>query len=395
MWFDLLRKQPDLRTPCFVYNLEALKENAASYRRVAAGRCVRVLYATMANPRPEVLRAVREVGLGAFVNSIEHLRLALDAGIAPADIVFAGSGHGAPVQRALATLGVEYCADSTAQLDSYRALRPVGRYGVRVNVCSLLAHCRFADPAPRLGLTIGEVRRALGFDRSVAILHAYVGTNLTSSEIYLAVLDALTTLGEEYEQVREIDLGGGFALPPIDGSALTMWQAIMRAWHERTRASAHRLRLTIEPGRSIARTAGMLFATVTDVKVRGDERYVVVNTSSSWYPRRLIHGAEDHVVRVCGRAISSSPLIMTSICGASTYSNDILARLPLPVVRQGDVLQFDAAGAYCESMHLDFLGMERPTFWACEGGRIWQLETGAGVSSTLVVDVDPTEALND
>lgn len=383
MWSDLRRVQPSLRTPCYVYDLEVLKENATSYVRLTAGLRVRILYATMANPRHEVLRVVRQAGIGAFVNSIEHLDLVLGAGIAPVDVVFAGSGHPIDVQLAISSSGVEYCADSMEQLASYRALQPVGRYGVRANLGSLLAGSSIADPAPRLGLTYEEIREALCGDRSVSILHAYVGTNLTSPAIYLAVLDELVKLAEEFEQVHEIDLGGGFASPPTDDPAFAMWNSIMHAWCDRTDAIGDRLRLTIEPGRSIARTGGALFVTVTDVKVRGDERFVLVDTGSSWYPRRLIHGAEDHVVNICGHVISDGPLQVTSICGASTYSNDILARVLLPEVEIGDVLQFAAAGAYCESMHLDFLGMDRPSFWVRDGDRLWPVEKGQDLQSRM------------
>lgn len=381
MWGELWRRQPELRTPCFVYDLQDLRENAASYRQVAGDRRVRVLYATMANPRLEVLRAVRQAGLGAFVNSTAHLRVALAAGIPPEAIVFAGSGHQTGILGAVAASGVEYCADSVEQLIAYRALRPAGKTGVRMNVGSLLAANDFPDPAPRLGLTVTEAREALGRDREVTILHAYVGTNLTSPDIYLATLEALVGLAADWEQIREIDLGGGFALPPRSGDALGMWQTIMAAWSARTAATADRLRLTIEPGRSIAGTGGVLYAGVTDVKERAGERYVLVDTSSTWYPRRLVHGAEDHVVRVCGAP--DGPRAMTSICGASTYSNDILARLPLPPVRVGDVLELATAGAYCESMHLDFLGMDRPEFWARDGNEVWRLEAGGSSPSVF------------
>lgn len=372
MWNDLKRIEPNLHTPCYVYDIDRLRENAYSYRRITDGRRVRVLYATMANPRDIVIRTVRQVGLGAFVNSMQHLRVVLDAGVSTSDVVFAGSGHSSAVQASLAHLGVCYCADSDNQLAAYLALRPEGQIGLRVNLGSLLSTA--VDPAPRLGMTESEIRDALSSCTAVSMLHTYVGTNLSTADSYISAIKAMARIARDFDQVRDIDLGGGFALPPVSGAPMEMWQKVMDEWNQCSSQVSGRIRLTIEPGRSIVRTAGSLFVTVTDVKMRGTSRFILVDSSSTWYPRRLVHGAEDHVVRASDGSMQGESWTPAFVCGASTFSNDILVNTSVPPVEVGDVLELAYAGAYCESMHLDFLGMDAPTFWTLESGRLERIK---------------------
>ena len=363
MWSRLKLLGPAISTPCYVYDLALVTKNARAFAE-SAPELVRVLYATMANPRPEMIKAARRAGLGAFVNSHEHLMLARRVGIPANEIVVAGSGHSPFLMETFAKSGADYCADSLSQLLSYSKFTAAGRVGVRVNLGSLLGSRNENDPAPRLGLTVDEVRQALSRCKHVQILHVYVGTNLGAPDVYLSALDQLAKLTREFPQITDLDLGGGFAYPPSVHDGAKMWQRVLSFW-EGGRFERQGLRLTIEPGRAIVRSAGVLYATVTDVKERALERFILVDTSATWYPRTFVHNANDHSVAIVDRDEMLGQRSAT-ICGSTTYSGDILARAKLPEVIVGDVLEFRGAGAYCESMHMDFLGVSAPAFWALD-----------------------------
>jgi diaminopimelate decarboxylase len=352
-----------------VYDLDRLRLSAEAFRSTTSGSA-RVLYATMANPRPEILAITRQCDLGAFVNSLSHLAAALQAGVPPTEIMFAGSGHDRSTLEHVAGAGVGYCADSPGQLERYLACSPTGQIGVRVNLGSLLDLAASEDPAPRLGLTLPEVQECLTRHPEVSMLHVYVGTNLTESSRHVHALEHLLSLAGRFAQVTDIDLGGGFSTPPADRAVPPQLEEVLTAWRAATGRHGRALRLTVEPGRSLVRYAGRLFVTVTDVKHRGDQQYAIVDTSATWYPRMVVHGAQDHEVSLASRATGDGDRLETRICGSSTFSRDVLAQAMLPLLEVGDVLELAAAGAYCEAMHMDFLGLPRPGFFAEESGRL-------------------------
>ncbi|HEV2722356.1 MAG TPA: hypothetical protein VG323_20215 [Thermoanaerobaculia bacterium] len=346
------------RTPCFTYNLAQFRQNARSFAACTPAD-VRVLYATMANPRAQFVAAAVASGLGVFVNSLDHLAVVRRCAEAPTAITFAASGNSASEQDAVAAAGATYIADSVAQFRAYIVRHPRARAGVRLNVGSLLGD-RSLDPAPRLGLTPEELGVLNPDERArMRVLHVYVGTNLGAAHAHLRALDALAPLVDVYSAVDEIDLGGGFARSPADEpAAAEMWDAVLAAWTRFAPRRRQALTLTVEPGRALAASAGTLYTAVTDVKTRDAVRFVVVDTSSTWYPRTLIHAASDHAVSIVGAAHGTPRAAI--VCGSTTFSNDILAHCVLPDVNVGDVLAFRFAGAYCEAMHLDFLGVTAP-----------------------------------
>ena len=347
-----------ISTPYFQYDLDKVIDNAKAYKRLAKNG-VRILYATMANARKEILEAVKEAKIGVFVNSISHLRTSLKVGIKPKDIVFAGSGHTELLMKSISSLGLNYHADSFRQLESYLSFSPKGKIGLRVNVGSLLDNPQL-DPAPRLGMSVDEIYEAIAiYKDQVSTLHVYVGTNLLNSDLHCNCLRALTDIAKNYPVITDIDIGGGFAFAPGDRRDHGMWQEVLRVWEDQIEKSNH-LQLTIEPGRSIVRTAGKFYVKVTDVRYRHNNIFVTVDSSGTWFPRKIVHDADEEIVSVVDKELSSNVFKKTHICGNTTFSKDFLSVSDLPEMEIGDTICFSAAGAYNEAMHMDFLGIPAP-----------------------------------
>jgi len=348
----------NVSTPYFHYDLDKVIDNANSYKRLAING-VRILYATMANARSAILEAIEEAEIGVFVNSFSHLKTSLKVGIKPENIVFAGSGHTEVLMKSISSLGLNYHADSFRQLESYLSFSPKGKIGLRVNVGSLVDNPQL-DPAPRLGMAIDQIHKAIEvYKDRISTLHVYVGTNLLNSDMHCTCLRALTKIAKKYPVITDIDLGGGFAFAPGDSRDHGMWQEVLRVWENIVKKSKH-LQLTIEPGRSIVRTAGKFYVKVTDVRYRHNDIFVTVDSSGAWFPRKIIHDIDEDVVFVVGKKHPSNNFKKTNICGSTTFSRDFLSISNLPDLEIGDTICFSASGAYYEAMHMDFLGIPAP-----------------------------------
>lgn len=347
-----------INTPYYRYDLDKIIENIMAYKRITKNG-VRILYATMANARPEVIESVKDASIGVFVNSLLHLETAIKAGIKTTDIVFAGSGHTDNLLKFIAKQGVGYHADSLNQLEKYMNYSPTGNIGLRVNVGSLIDEPE-ADPAPRLGMSVDEIHKANSiYGDSISTLHVYVGTNLLNSSMHCRCLEKLVCLAEQLKGITDIDLGGGFAFAPGDSHDQGMWSDVLVKW-ENISNGRDNFQLTIEPGRSIVRTAGEFYVMVTDIKKTSNETFITVDSSGTWFPRKIVHDLDEEIVSVINKNNPSSVLKLTHICGSTTFSKDFLSISMLPDLEIGDILCFSAAGAYNESMHMDFLGIPAP-----------------------------------
>jgi diaminopimelate decarboxylase len=326
-----------------------------------------VHFATMANASPDVLRAVREAGLAAFVNSLGHLDLVLSLGFRPEEIVFTASAMDAHTMRRVHEVGVLVNLDSLSQAAAWQAAFPSAPAGLRCNIGDRVTPRQtragyFLGRDSRLGLTIPEIEVFSGATW-VNGLHLYLGTDIRDLGHFRECYEILAELARLFPGLRYLDFGGGFGVPR-DGEVFDFaayGRMVEQVMSRVSRDLGRTVRLVLEPGRLISAEAGHFVCRVVDVKERPGRLVVGVNASSAQFPRPLLYPEDAfHPVTLlfCGgpRGALEDPL-PTDVCGCSTYSRDYLSRgVLLPPARPGDLVVFGHAGAYCSSARSDFLG---------------------------------------
>src|SRR5690606_14805031 len=107
--------------------------------------------------------------------------------------------------------------------------------------------------------------------------------------------------------------------------------------------------LWIEPGRYFVAAAGVLLARVTQLKTKGDVRYVGVATGMNSLIRPALYGAHHEIVNLT--RLEEPATEQVNIVGPICETADVLGhdRL-LPPTREGDVLLIANAGAYGHAM---------------------------------------------
>jgi len=121
------------------------------------------------------------------------------------------------------------------------------------------------------------------------------------------------------------------------------------------------VRVYCEPGRSMVAEAGVFVARVTDIKELLGDTFVAVDGSVAVFPRPFHHPDNLHHVRAL-RPETHGKVGSVVIVGRTTFSRDILARCELCEPKMGDLLVFEDAGAYCQSMSSQFLGQKAPAY---------------------------------
>jgi diaminopimelate decarboxylase len=362
--------------PTYVYDLATLRARCAEVGALPIRR-KSVYFASMANDHPQVIECITGEGHGVFVNSGNHLDVALGCGL-PADrVLYASSNMVDEEMRRCAGLGVRVVLDSVEQLRRFGAIAGPGyEVGLRVSVGFVDGDTVRADPGYRFGVLPGELPEALEVARARGLriggVHSYFGTNLPAQPLVDAI-GRLVDVAAAIPDVAFVDAAGGFAvnMPGEPQFDLDTYGRGVRAHLERLeRLVGHPVEFLVEPGRYLAASCGYFFVSVVDVKERADRVFVGTNGSVAVFPRPLMY--PEVAEHPCG-IVRRDPLEPPDdrpiyVSGSSTYSRDFLARdLRLPLPRVGDTLVFENAGAYCRSMATRFLGKDQPVEVVLDG----------------------------
>lgn len=353
------------KTPFYCYSRGVIRNTIAELMAAFPIDNFQLLFATMANDNPEFLRIVASRDVGACVNSIKHLNLALDNGISPGKIQFTSTGLPVEDMITLVKKGVAVNFDSLQQLEKWFQLQQGGYAGVRINTRSLTANIPVTD---RLGIEATQLSQAQGlaakFKGTINGMHIYVGTNYANHFEMMPPLNAFFELAATLPSLEYVNIGGGVGIDYLDeGSAFNLREygfAIQKLIGDLRQRLKRNIRLIFEPGRRLAAPSGWLITRVTDIKKLNNIRYIVVDASISVFPRPFHHPDSPH------RAITPFKngelgFEESVVVGKTTFSRDILSRSSLSrSLETGDILVFDQAGAYCDSMRSKFLGQKEP-----------------------------------
>jgi len=203
------------------------------------------------------------------------------------------------------------------------------------------SHSKFGIPL----FELEEVRQLLAdCGATVVGLHAHVGSGILTPENWQEVGRELIVVAQDFPALRYLDLGGGLGVPEKAGQRPLDMAAVDKGIAE-IRAARPGLEIWLEPGRYLVAEAGVLIATVTQTKGKGQMQYVGVSTGMNSLIRPALYGAFHEIANLSrwGEAASQIVTVVGPIC----ESGDRLgADRLLPPCWEGDVLAVANAGAY-------------------------------------------------
>ena len=214
------------------------------------------------------------------------------------------------------------------------------------------SHVRTAGTRSKFGVPISEVRDVARLAREahtrVIGLQAHIGSGIFDVTSWEHTARLLSSVSQAFDELRVIDVGGGLGVPErLDqpGVNLAQLDTLLMA----VRAEYPHLEVWLEPGRYLVAAAGVLLARVTQLKSKGNVRFIGVATGMNSLIRPVLYGAYHEIVNLS--RIDEPATELVSVVGPICESADTLGhdRL-LPPTREGDVLLIANAGAYGHAM---------------------------------------------
>ncbi|HNP64620.1 MAG TPA: bifunctional aspartate kinase/diaminopimelate decarboxylase [Woeseiaceae bacterium] len=352
---DELIALADKQLNAYVYDRQSVVDAARSLKNLK--NVSRILYAVKANFNPELLRTLAKEDVDfecVSPGEIEWLEANIP-GIDLGRILFTPNFAPRDEYEWAIDKGLQLTLDNLYPLQAWPEIFKGQSLFVRVDpgqgrghhehVKTAGVHSKFGVPR----FEIEELKKlVMAAGAEVVGIHAHSGSGILDPNNWRSIAGELVLVAEQFPQVRAIDLGGGIGVPekpgdnPIDLVQLDETLAEIKLAYPQ-------FELWLEPGRYLVARAGVLLTRCTQIKGKGEMRYVGVGTGMNSLIRPALYGSYHEIVNLtrADQAASETVTVVGPICETGDrLGSDRL----LPPTEEGDVILIANAGAYGYAM---------------------------------------------
>lgn len=360
-----LDKFQGLETPFYYYDLDTLRATLAEINKHTKGTNFDVHYALKANVNPMVLKTIQEAGLGADCVSGGEVQAALDAGVSPSKIVFAGVGK-ADWEINLGLENDIFCfnVESIPELEVINEL--AGLKGKKANVALRINPNVSANThhyittglnENKFGINLSELDQVTDIVKSLPNvklvgIHFHIGSQITDMTSFQGLCVRVNELQEHFEshniKLENINVGGGlginyqhpnhFPIPDFD--------AYFKVFREHLELRPGQT-LHFELGRSVVAQCGSLIAKVLYVKEGTSKKFAILDAGFTELIRPALYQAYHRIENLSSNLAEEQYDVVGPIC----ESSDVFAKeYAMNQTKRGDIIALRSAGAYGEIM---------------------------------------------
>ena len=359
-------KFQQLRTPFYYYDAELLRKTLQTINDEAGKHEGFVVhYAVKANANPQLLRIIRQAGLGADCVSGGEIEASIKAGFPASKIVFAGVGKSdweinLGLDNDIFCFNVESIPELEVINDLATQKGKVARVAFRLNpnvgahthanITTGLAENKFGI-AMRDMMSVIEEASQMEHVKVVG-LHFHIGSQILDMGDFEALCNRVNELQNELERhriiVEHINVGGGLGVDYQHPNRVPIPD--FKAYFD-TYAKKLRLRpgqtLHFELGRAVVAQCGSLLTRTLYIKKGAVKQFCIVDAGFTDLIRPALYQAYHKIENIT----SEEPAQTYDVVGPICESTDVFAKqIDLNGCRRGDLLAIRSAGAYGEIM---------------------------------------------
>lgn len=355
--------------PLYVYDTAVMERQYKRLSKAFGGAKVKINYACKALNNLNVLKFFKSLGSGLDTVSIQEVHLGLRAGFAPEDIIFTPNGVSISEIIEAAELGVRINIDNLGILEQFAA-----RFGDSYPVCIRLnPHINAGGNSKisvghidsKFGISIHQTRHLERLVKSLGVrvegLHMHTGSDILDVEVFLRGAELLLDVARDFDGLRYIDFGSGFKVAYKPGDISTnveeLGEKMTALFDAFCKEYGRELQLEFEPGKFLVSESGYFLCEVNATKTTTATVFAQVNSGLNHLIRPMFYDAYHHITNVSNP--DGKPRVYTVvgyICETDTFASDRL----ISEIREGDVLAFHNAGAYCFTMSNNYNSRLRP-----------------------------------
>lgn len=353
-------------TPFYCYSKSSLVENYQNFSQAFEGVDHKICYAIKANPNINIVKIFASFGAGIDAVSMGEIYRALEAGIDPKKIVFAGVGKTKVEMEFALKNGVEeFSIESEPELfllnEVALSLNLKAKIALRVNPnVDAKTHSKISTgkKGDKFGIDIEEAPRIYQLANNLAGIEVFgisthIGSQITSlepfSKAFTKIKDLCLQLRSQGIKIDNLDLGGGIGILYNEETPILIqdYANLIKEIIKDLKVS-----LTIAPGRAMVGNSGILVSEIIYVKKTADRDFLIIDAAMNDLMRPGLYDSYHKVIPVLQKQGDDAKF---DIAGPVCESTDILAKNRyLTDPKAGDMIAFLSAGAYGASMSNEY-----------------------------------------
>ncbi len=366
---QLIQAATEFGTPLYVYHAEKIKQQYERLLQAFKGTDSRFFYAAKALTNLSILKYISSLGCNIDCSSINEVKLAIKAGFIPENILYTSSNIAFEEIVEAKEMGVYINIDSLSNLEKFGKkfgkdypvgirLRPNIMAGGNLKISTGHAESKFGIPLENIDDVIRIVKET---NLIIRTLQIHTGSEIKDVEVFAKGIEVLFEVAKHFPKLEVIDLGGGFKVPYKPGEEGTDIEAlgkIVKAEFDSLEKSTGRhLQVWFEPGKYLVAECGYFITQVNVIKNTGDIIFAGINSGLNHLIRPMLYDAYHEIENISNAGgVRKKYNVVGNICETDNFAT----HRKLPEVREGDLLVFTNAGAYCFEMSSNYNSRYKP-----------------------------------
>lgn len=365
---DLLSLCKKYDCPLYVYDTAIMKRQYQRLTNAFKVKKLKINYACKALTNINVLRYFKQLGAGLDTVSVQEVQMGLKAGFAPEDIIFTPNCVGLKeIEQALG-YGVKINIDNIEILEQFGHVHNDVPVCIRINPHILAggsSKISVGHIDSKFGISIYQLPHVLRVVEATGLtvegIHMHTGSDILDSEVFLRGAEILFNSAKDFKDLEYVDFGSGFKVPYKPNDIATdiedLGEKLTERFNDFCKEYGKDLTLMFEPGKFLVSESGLFMVNVNVVKQTTSMVIAGVDSGQNHLIRPMFYNAHHNIVNISNP--QAKPRIYTVvgyICETDTFG----INRKISEIREGDVLAFYNAGAYCFSMASNYNSRYRP-----------------------------------
>ncbi len=354
--------------PLYIYDSEKIKEQYERLIKAFSYKSIKINYACKALTNINILRFIRQLGSGLDTVSIQEVKLGLRAGFAPKDIIYTPNCVSLEELEHAVALGVRINIDNLSILEQFGQKYPEYPVCIRINPHIMAggnSKIMTGHIDSKFGISIHQLPHIVRIVKATQLkiegLHMHTGSDILDPRVFIQASEILFNAAKEFEDLDYLDFGSGFKVSYKDGGAETdiedLGEQISEAFEKFCSEYGKDLTLMFEPGKYLVSASGSFLVNVNVIKQTTSTVFVGIDSGLNHLIRPMFYDAYHHISNLSNPAGKQRfYTVVGYICETDTFA----VNRKISEVREGDILRFHNAGAYCFSMASNYNSRYRP-----------------------------------
>jgi len=366
---QLLKIASKFGSPLYVYDSATIINQ---YNRLTKAfskvKNLKVNYAVKALSNISILKLFKSLGSGLDTVSIQEVQLGLKAGFNPEDIIYTPNGVSLEEIENVAKLGVQINIDNLSILEQFGTKHPNIPVCIRINPHVMAGgntNISVGHIDSKFGISIHQIPLLLRIVENTKMningIHMHTGSDILDIDVFLYASEILFETAKQFKNLEFIDFGSGFKVPYKEGDIETnieeLGKKLTKRFNEFCKTYGKELTLAFEPGKFLVSQSGVFLAKVNVVKQTTSTVFAQIDSGFNHLIRPMLYGSQHEIINITnpsGRERFYS--IVGYICETDTFANN----RRINEIKEGDILCFKNAGAYCFTMASNYNSRYRP-----------------------------------